>query len=267
MIGFTPVLPIGGLAGWQFLQNTRPQQEEVLERNPVLAREVAHFEERIGQIETAEELVSDRTLLTVALGAFGLQDDINNTFFIQRILEDGSFSQDSLANRLSDKRYLEFTQAFGFGDLSIPRTKISTFAGEITEAYKTSSFEVAVGNVNGDFRLAMSLDRELSKIASDDLSDRAKWFTVMGNPPLRTVFERAYSLPTAFGALDLEQQLEVFEERTQRSFGASDISQFADKENRDELVRQFLVQSQLQAGVQQGFGPGQTALALLSGAF
>ena len=40
-----------------------------------LKRDTEYFQEKISSITSAEELVSDRRLLTVALGAFGLQDD------------------------------------------------------------------------------------------------------------------------------------------------------------------------------------------------
>ena len=40
----------------------------------------------------------------MALGAFGLQDDINNRYFIRKILEEGTTNEDALANRFSDTR-------------------------------------------------------------------------------------------------------------------------------------------------------------------
>jgi hypothetical protein len=61
--------------------------------------------------------VGDRRLLEVALGAFGLDDDIRNRFFIRKVLEEGTTSPSRrFANRLSDKRYLALAETFGFGD-------------------------------------------------------------------------------------------------------------------------------------------------------
>ena len=80
---YQPVLISSGLTGWQFLQRTYDQQRIAFDQSVELKRETDHFAEKISQITTAEELVADRQLLTVALGAFGLEDDINNTFFIQ----------------------------------------------------------------------------------------------------------------------------------------------------------------------------------------
>ncbi|MBW6496595.1 MAG: DUF1217 domain-containing protein, partial [Burkholderiaceae bacterium] len=105
-------------------------------KGPQLLRDTAYFEARIGSVNSAEELVADRRLLRVALGAFGLQDDINNRFFIRKVLEGGVIQPDSLANKLGDDRYREMSRAFGFGDLAVPSSKLSDFGPDITARYR-----------------------------------------------------------------------------------------------------------------------------------
>ena len=41
--------------------------------------------------------------------------------------------------------------------------------------------------------------------------DNARWFGMMGNPPLRSVFETAMGLPSSIAQIDLDQQLEQFQ--------------------------------------------------------
>ncbi len=238
-MSFQPVVPFGGFAGWSFLQRTREAQQEAFDRSPRLQRDVDAFAARIGEVKTAEDLVNDRQLLSVALGAFGLDDDIGNTFFIRKVLEDGTLNQDALANKLSDKRYLAFSEAFGF-DLSPPRTVLSTFSDEIVSLYRERQFEVAIGNSEPDMRLAMTLERELPALAERSLTEDGRWFTIMATPPLRAVFERAFNLPTAIGTLDIDRQLTLFKERAAAAFGNENVSQFADPEKREELTRRFL---------------------------
>ena len=74
-MSFQPVIPLGGYAGWTFLQRTREAQQQAFETSPQLARDVTYFEEKIGGITSAGDLVDDRRLLRVALGAFGLDDE------------------------------------------------------------------------------------------------------------------------------------------------------------------------------------------------
>ena len=263
---FQPVVPIGGFAGWSFLTRTRDSQQEAFNNSSVIQRNVAYFEENIGKVTSAEQLVGDRQLLEVALGAFGLDEDINNKYFIQKVLEDGTLDDTALANRLSDTRYAALTEAFGFGDFSIPRTVLSDFPTEISDKYKDRQFEIAVGNADQNMRLALALDRGIDEIlSSGTTTDDGRWFQVMGQPPIREVFETALGLPSSFGALDLDLQLSGFRDRLDSRFGDGEISQFSDPEKREELVRLFLVQSDISA-TSASFSGSSAALTLLQNA-
>ena len=134
---YQPVVPVGGYAGWVFLNRTMDTQQAAFNSSAAIQRDVDYFKENIGEISSAEALVNDRRLLSVALGAFGLDDDINNKYFIQKVLDDGTLDDDALANKLSDKRYFEFSKAFGFGDFDTPNTVLSEFPDDIVNEYWT----------------------------------------------------------------------------------------------------------------------------------
>ena len=255
---------MGGLVGWAFLNRTIERQSAVFEAAPEIKRDTEYFAETIGGIDNAEQLVADRRLLSVALGAFGLQDDIENRFFVRKMLEEGTIKPDSFANRMADDRYVAFSKAFGFGDFSVPRTKLSTFPDEIIELYEARSFEVAVGEQDENLRLALNASRELAVMAEDSDGDDTMWFRVMGNAPLRKVFETAFGLPTGFGQLDIDQQLEVFRDKAERQLGNGEISQFSDEAAVERLVQRFLVRAQI-AEVQTTTA-GAIALTLLQSA-
>lgn len=242
---FQPSLPIAGFAGWSFLTRTRETQQSAFNASPALNRETTHFLDRIGEIRTAEALVADRTLRKVALGAFGLQDDIDNIFFIRKVLEEGTLADDALANRLTDRRYFALAAAFDFGDNAVTNLETPGFAEGIVEAYQTQSFEVAIGEQNEDMRLALGFGRELDRINARALSADGAWFAVMGTPPLRRVFEVALGLPQSIGALDIDQQLNAFRDKATRVFDGSEITDFADTDIQDQIVRQFLLRSEI----------------------
>jgi hypothetical protein len=243
-----PVLPMGGLAGWNFLSRTLDSQKAVAMASPAVQRETAYFRERIGSIETAQELVDDFTLMKVALGAFGLQDDQANRFFIRRVLEEGTTDRGSLANRLSDPRYKALSDAFGFGDLGGPWTRLPGFADDIIASYRDQTFDVAVGQIDPDMRLALGLSRELDRITSNFASDDARWFGVIGSPPVRAVFEKALGFPRDFAALDIDRQLAMFRARSEDLFGVSEIADFAEPALRDALRDRFLLMSEINGG-------------------
>jgi hypothetical protein len=260
-VTYTPVIAGTGNAGWAFLQRTRETQQAAFDQSALVERDTAYFEANVGKVRTAEELVSDYRLLKVALGAFGLDDDINSKFFIRKVLEEGTLSDDAFSNKLADKRYHAMSKAFGF-DLSPPLSALSDFGAKITAAYKDRQFEVAVGEQDQNLRLVMGFDRELQTIATNGSSENSMWFTIMATQPVRKVFEAAFNLPLAVGTLDIDRQLEIFKEKAEAFFGTSNPADFLDGETQEELTRRFLVQADLGAGISIN-SPGSIALTLL----
>lgn len=262
-MSYSPILPVSGYGGWAFLKRTMATQTAAFNASGELKRDEDYFRARIGKINSAEELVADRRLLKVALGAFGLDADINSKAFVQKVLEDGTLKVGTLANRLADKQYQKFSAAFGFGDFKVPRSKLSDFPEKIITAYRARQFEAAVGEQSGDLRLALNLERELTDIAKKTTSSEdAKWFTVMGNAPLRKVFEKALGLPASFGTLDLDQQLGVFKDKAESQLGNRSITQFTDPAKVQTLIRRFLVRSEAEA-LQGQIGSGASAMTLM----
>lgn len=259
---YQPVVVGTGLVGWQFLQATYNNQFESFKASLTVQRDVEYFRENLKTVDTAEQLVSDRRLMTVALGAFGLQDDINNRYFIQKILEDGTAADDALANRLADDRYAELSDAFGFGPQQIQRTKLSYFAEEVIALYETQSFEIAVGQNDDSMRVALYGERTLETMAAEEKTDRVLWFNIMGEPPMRELFEKALGLPSDISSVDIERQLEYFQDRALRMFGDDSIAQFSDPDKREKLVTAYMARVQVDAFAST-FNPAATALQLL----
>lgn len=260
-MSFAPALPLTGHAGWRVLQATLARQQAAFAESPAIARETADFRARIGGVQGAAELVADRALLKVALGAFGLGDDLPNRHFVQKVLQGGTQDPQALANRLADARYRRMAAAFGFGDPGPPRTAAPGFADRIADAYETRAFEAAVGARNDGFRLALNARRELPELAQAPGGAATKWFRVMGTPPLRAVFEGAYGLPQGFGALDIDRQRAILADRTEAAFGARTVELFADPDAVEGLIRRYL------AGQQAAAVPATApAVRLLTGA-
>lgn len=259
-MSFQPIIPTPGYSGWLFLQRTLGQQVAAFERSPQVQRATDYFRENIARVRTAEDLVNDRRLLEVSLTAFGLEEDINSRAFIRRILEDGTIKDGALALRLSDKRYEAFSREFGFGDLG-SRTGSPRFAERIISRFEARSFERAVGEQDPNMRIALNFTTALSDVLERSESPRAQWFSVMGNPPLRKLFEGAFGLPPGIGSIDVDRQLTIFQERARATFGTDRLTAFRDEATRERLVRLFLVRSEINLGVQMT--SGSVALQLL----
>lgn len=261
---YRPVIPTGGFAGWKFLKRTQSSQIETFSNSSIARRDELYFRDKIRYVSTPEELVSDRRLLKVALGAFGLDEDINNKFFIGKVLKEGTLDGASFANKLSDKRYFALSKSFGFGDISPPRTQLLDFADEIINQYRSRQFEIAVGEVDINMRLAMAAQREISEIAVKSVTPRSKWYSVIASPSLSNVFQVSLGLPESVRALNIDQQVEIYASKSKVVFGSDDPGHFESRENIEALVQRFFLRSESMRA--SGMSRNAAALALLQGA-
>lgn len=260
-MSYTPVVPMSGIAGWRFLQRTEAKQQAAFESSAVVKADVAYFNEKIAGVKSAEDLVSDRRLLKVALGAFGLSDKIDAKAFVRKVLEEGTEADDAFANRLSDKTYADLANAFGFGNAAGAQTATSGFAAKITAAYTKNAFQEAVGEVSDTMRLAMNLRDKIGDLAA---GDGKSWYTVLGSKPLREVFETAYGLPDSFVSVDIDKQRDILAEKTRQIFGSDSLSVFQGADAVEKLTNRFLAMAQISGNDTTGSASGgSVALSLL----
>ncbi len=256
-----PAIPFGGLAGLQFLERTFDRQFANFSQSADLQREIDYFLENAGSITTAEELVGDRRLLSVALGAFGLDEDINKGAFIRKILEEGTFDERAFANRLVEPAYKEMSAFLGFGDFGSV-LGIESRREEIVERFRERQFEIAVGEQDFDLRVALNFRREVAAI-TESASENTILLRLLGSPPLRSFIEGALNLPSEVAQIDLDRQVEEVEDRLGQILGDSSPSILKDPAAIDTLIKRFMLNSQLQSGAIGTQTRGSAALSLL----
>lgn len=261
---FQPSVPLTGIGGWKLLQRTETRQREVFATSPELVRELEYFRDNITSATTADALVSDRRLLRVALGAFGLEDEIDKAALVRKALEGGSAS-DSFAARLVDPKWKRFAKAFGYGDILGARVGREGFADTITAAYQDRRFEIAVGDSDDSLRLALNFRREISRYANGDEPDGYTWFEALGDRPVRSVLETALGFPSEFGKLDIDRQRDDMRSRLSDVTGDTSLAVFNDPEAVEKVITRFLARTTAAAGPSAST-PGYAALTLLNSA-
>ncbi|MEZ5892657.1 MAG: DUF1217 domain-containing protein [Parvularculaceae bacterium] len=262
---YTPAIPLGGYLGWKVFDKTAARQFATFQNTPQVKRNIEYFREHIAEAATPEKLVKDRRLLEVALGAFGLEDEINKRALIRKVLEEGTDFSDAFANRMADPRWREFSKEFGYGNFSGGINVLSkTFQDKIADRYLERAFEVSVGEVDTDMRLAMNFRREIGAIANSSTVEDAGWFKIMGSPPLRSVMVAALGLPDTIGQADIDKQKELFERKADQIFGGKSPAVFKDPAKVEDALRRFFLQSEIKNGPSAST-PGMAALTVLGG--
>jgi hypothetical protein len=264
---FSPVIPSSGLTGWSFLQRTLETQEDLFAKSPEIQRDIEYFKENIGNIKTLDDFMGDRQTLKVALGAFGLGDEIDKGAFVRKVLEEGiqqatTESSASFAVRLNNSDYLSLAETFNFdsGELSLSTDVID----EIADKYERQSFEIDVGEIDNTMRLSLNFERRISEFVGQGSTVDGGWFSILGSVPMRTVVEGAFNLPSEFAALDIDQQVDILKDKASRKYGDESIEVFADPENVESLIKDYLLRQEIDNGPSAST-PGFAALTILGG--
>lgn len=262
-MAYVPAIPLGGLLGWRVFNQSAARQLDAFSNTETAIRDLEYFKENIKNATSAKALIEDRKLLTVALGAFGLEEEITKKALIRTILEEGTDLPVSFANKLADPRWKDFSAEFGYGNFGGARVELPAFQDKVAQQYLERTFEARVGDVDTDMRLAMNFRREVEKISQDPNVERVGWFKIMGQRPLREVVEAAFGLPTLFGLADIDQQKEVLEDKAAKLFGGKSPAIFSDPEVVDGMIRRFFLQTEIKNGP-SSTTRGMGAISLLS---
>ncbi|MEM1297906.1 MAG: DUF1217 domain-containing protein [Pseudomonadota bacterium] len=262
-----PALPLAGVAGLRFLDRTYDRQFETFLKSPDVEREITYFQENAADITSVDELMADRRILAVVLGAFGLDEDLNKGAFIRKVIEEGTLENDAFANRLVEPAYRELADTLGFGNFNGEGTLIlSDVRANILQDYRERQFELAVGDVNIDMRFVLNFRREATEIVSTTADPRNAWLRLIGSPPLRQVVEGALSLPPEFAAIDIDQQVDEIIRRADSQLDISSPAELLDPAKLAQFVDRFVSNSQIAQGVIGTSVPGSAALTLLQSA-
>ena len=81
---------------------------------PTVKTASKYYAANIGNVTSISEFVGNYRLLSYALDAYGLGDQVNNTGLVTQVLEGGVSNPKALANTLSNPNWAKFAAAFNF---------------------------------------------------------------------------------------------------------------------------------------------------------
>jgi len=260
---FQPVIPLSGLAGWNFLQETYDSQLETFSGSPQIGRDIEYFKEKFAQPLAVEDFLSDPRLRRVSLTAFGLSGEEWKTGYIRNVLEEVQDPESTFLQRLNNTQYTNFAEAFepAKGQINLLSAEIDTIASR----YAAESFELAVGQQNDSMRLALNYRDGISDVVTEESSDEAVLFKLLGSEPIRAVLDTALAIPSDLAQLDIDRQAEYLDDRLKSQFGINSVQDLKDPEVVDQVLKRF----QILAGIDQNFAntsSASTALVLLGNA-
>jgi hypothetical protein len=202
----------------------------MFEAQPTVARDMSVFEEKITDIKSVDDLMKNRTILTMVLSSFQLESEIDKPAMVKKILTESPTDPESLVNRLVEPRWTKLANALhGLNnnpDFFLNQANIDA----ILTGYKTNEYEKFEGENADGVREAMYFKRLAGGVETIE--------QVIADKAIMQVVRVSLGLPESFQALSYEQQ----KERLDKQFDVEDLK---DPEKIDEIIERFLIFTQI----------------------
>lgn len=273
---YTPYISSSGIAGWNFLQTTYDRQYEAFTQTGTLASDAEYFMENIGDVQTSEDLLGDRRLLEVAVTAFGLDEEIDYYALLQRVLNEGTSASDALANTMDDERYVNFSEAFGFGSGQTLKTADNSAMQSIVDSYQTAEFETAVGFQDETMQTALFAQRAFGDILGEDVDESSgnrdivsdavsdflekiadldddsdsetqsveeRWADILDRDVLVTFFDTTFETGQDVLVMSNDEKIEYYMNAAEAEYGSADPTTFFSTNTKDSVLSAYNIRA------------------------
>ena len=165
---------------------------------PAVKYATAYYEANIGKVTSIQDFVGNYRLLSYALNAYGLGDQINNTALITQVLQGGVSSSKSLANTLSNSNWKAFATAFNFVGSGAASVSTASAVQTTTSDYVEQQLESDQGNQDVGVQLALYFKRVAPTVSSE--------YGILADKNLVQVAETIFDLPVATTVTGVDKQ-------------------------------------------------------------
>lgn len=224
-----------GLSGAvQYAVVTRDEDARLarFEKQPTVQKDIQRFTDAAPSIKSADDLLKNRRALQFVLTAFQLEDGIDQTAIIKKVLTQDPSDSKSLVNQLADPRYKQLAATLQDWS-SDPLSKQSTI-DTITQGYEQNAFEKDQGDQVDGMREALYFRRSIAQATTVP--------QIMSNKALLQVVRVGLGLPDAFGGLSYDQQKDILTKRL------GDLKQFQDPAYVDRFAQRYMINYEQQQG-------------------
>jgi len=165
---------------------------------PAVKNATAYYQANIGKVTTISQFVGNYRLLSYALQAYGLGDQINNKALVTQVLQQGATSSKALANTLPNANWKAFATAFNFASKGTAAPSSSASVKTTTSDYVEQQLESDQGSSNTGVGLALYFARVAPTITNS--------LQILADKNLLEVVQTIFNIPEAANASQIDQQ-------------------------------------------------------------
>ncbi len=194
-----------------------------------------YYTANIGSVTSIQDFVGNYRLLSYALDAYGLGNEVNSTALVTQVLEGGVSNPKSLANTLSNPNWAKFAAAFNFVGAGAASVSTASAVQTTTNDYVEQQLETNQGQQDPGVQLALYFQRVAPTVSSA--------YGIMGDENLLDVVQTIFGLPPETAGTNIDAE-------------ASEISQLAPMSTLQDPAKLQQLTERFTAMYDADYGPG-----------
>src|SRR5579872_1345657 len=218
------------------VENALSRYQTMTANEPAVKTATAYYEANIGNVTSVQQFVGNYRLLSYALDAYGLGDQINAKALITQVLQGGVANPKSLANTLGGQ-WQAFAAAFNFADDGAASIATASAVQTTTRNYVQQQLESDQGQQDPGVQLALYFQRVAPTVSSA--------YGILADKNLLEVVQTIFGLPAETPGSNIDA------EATQIS-KLMPLSDLQDPRKLTQLVERFTAMYDLDYGPTSG---------------
>jgi hypothetical protein len=217
--------------------------QKLTAQQPSVKTAAAYYQAHIGQVKSVGEFVGNYRLLSYALQAFGLGDQINDTALVKQVLSQGTASPKALANTLPNANWKAFAQAFNFAATGAASPTSASSIATTQSDYVEQQLEINQGASDPGVELALYFKRVAPSVTTT--------YGLLADKNLLEVVQTIFNLAPTSSAGQIDQQAQAIQK-------LAPLADLQDPKKLSRLVERFT------AAYDAKYGPASGATSALS---
>ena len=219
------------------IENNLARYQKLEAQKPAVKTATAYYNANIGKVSTIAQFVGNYRLLSYALQAYGLGDQIHNKALITKVLTQGTTSSSALANTLPNPAWKKFAQAFNFSATGASAPNSSASVATTNTAYVEQQLESDQGQNDPGVQLALYFKRVAPTVTNS--------YGILADENLLETVQTIFGLPATASASQIDKE----------ATAVSKLAPVADLKNPtklNQLVERFTAQYDAKYGPTSG---------------
>lgn len=223
------------LTGLALVDATRDRQIQTIQDSAQGKREISSFRERIGDIETVDQLMEDHELYVFVMKAYDLEDQIFGKALMAKVLKGDSEDPAALVNRLTDQRFRDLNRDMGFlpDDAGNNNTFKTEWQDQMVERFIDRQFINSQADQNETIGTVLEFRKNAASITEP--------FDFLKNADLSDFIRTTLGIPAETAGLDIDRQAALIE----RKF---DFDKLQDPDEIEKMILKYVAIKDAQAG-------------------